>query len=258
MQTKSDWDVLPGFLEGLRGSKRKLTRDMAEKMARKAGQAGTVGMVIECLRRTERTGVRLDNVALARQVMRGALHTAILSGWSEEGVTKAAKQAGVIMELIEDPAQVPSEHEPRELDPRRAPDVVAIAMALAAFKVLKVGDGEGRDVLKVEKYAKRVLDLWKNAELQLGASTGQVGWTEASQKLLVWAPVAQGMGWAIRALGEQSQTGKRLGKVLKADVEPVVVKTVVVKTKRAVEDLAGKDVEWLGWSMFKEMEKAVV
>ncbi|MCJ1247939.1 hypothetical protein MMC30_005154 [Trapelia coarctata] len=253
MQAKSDWDVLPGFLEGLMGSKRKLKRDMAEKMVRRAGNAGRVGTIIECLRRTERTGLRVDNVALARVVMRGTLQTAIQSGWSEEGVTKAAKQAGVVMGLIEDPAHVPAEHQSKKIDPRRAPDVVAIAMALMAFKVLKVGEGARvGDLLQVEKYAKRVLRLWDNAELHFNTFTGEIKWVDASKGLLMWAPVVQGMRWAIRALGEQSETSKRLGKVLEADVEPSVE-----KTKQVVELAGGKE-KMLGPMMFKEMQKAVV
>jgi len=253
MQTESDWDILPGFLEGLKGSKRKVTGAILEKMARKAGQAGRIGTVIEVLRRTERTGVRVEGVAVARQVMRGALQTAIRSGWSEEGVTKAAKQAGVIMDLIEDPAHMPAEIDRRDQDPRRAPDVVGLAMTLMAFKVLKAGEGEEKkDVLKVEKYAKRVLDLWKKADLGLPESK-ESSWSHANKKLQMWAPVAQGMRWAIRALGEQNKTAQRLGKVLRGDVEPVLE-----KSKQWMEELAPKKDQRLGVIIFKEMERAVV
>lgn len=253
MQTKSDWDAFPSFLEGLKGSRRKVTRAMAEKLARRAGQAGRTGIVIEILQRTERTGVRLDHVALARHVMRGALQRAIQSGWSEAGIARAAKQAGVIMELMEDPAHVPADNERRDWDPRRAPDVVGLAMTLMAFKVLKAGEGEGkRDMLKVEKYAKRVLDLWKNADLYVPASEG-FGWSDANTKLLIWAPVAQGMRWAIRALGEQHETARRLGTVLRGDVEPVLE-----KSERVVEESAPQKEERAGVIMLKEMERAVL
>ena len=223
-------------------------------MVRRAGQAGRVGTMIECMRRTERTGLRLDSVALARGMMRGALQTAVQSGWSEEGVKKAAKQAGVIMELVEDPAHVSAHNDAKKSDPRKVPDVVAVPMALVAFQVLKAGVGEGEmDVLKVEKYAKRVLDLWKNADFQLSESTGAAGFREANTKLWIWAPVAPGMRWAIGALGEQSETSKRLGTVLKADVEPLLV-----KVKKTAEELSGEKNEALGMILFKEMQKAVV
>lgn len=253
LQTESDWDALPGFLEGLKGSRRTVTRAMAEKLARRAGRAGRIGTMIDILRRTERTGVRLDHVALARQVMRGALQRAIQSGWSEAGIAWAAKKAGVIMELIEDPAHVPADNERRDWDPRCAPDVVGLAMTLTAFKVLKAGEGEGkRDMLKVEKYAKRVLDLWKNADLHVPESEGS-RWWDANTKLLIWAPVAQGMRWAIRALGEQSETARRLGTVLRADVEPALR-----KSERVVEESAPQREERVGVIMVKEMERVVV
>lgn len=227
-------------------------------MARRAGQAGRIGVIIECLRRTDRTGLRLDNVALARNMMRGALQTAIQSGWSEEGVTKAAKQAGVVMELVEDPAHVPEVPESKDLAPqkstdaRRAPDVVAIAMALTALKALKVAEAKG-EALKVEKYAKRVLDLWKNADIRVRDDIMErLYFSDANQKLLMWAPVAQGMRWAIRALGEQSETRKFLGQVLRGVVQPCVK-----KIKRAVELDSKKD-ERLGMIMYREMQSAEV
>ena len=248
MSTKSDWDVLPGFLEGLKWSGRKVTLPMAEKMIRRAGSAGRIGVITECLRRVERTGLKLDHVQKARNLMYGALQTAIHSGWNEEGTTKALKQAEVFLELVEDPAHVPTRTTGTNTDPRKAPDVVAVAMGLAAFKTAKFAEGSD-GAAKVEKYAKRVLRLWGNAEL------GPVGgsWWDANQKLIVWAPVVHGIRSALQVLVHQSETGKKLGRILRDDLEPLVGNANMV-----LEQHSSDDVQRRGLVLYKELERAVI
>ena len=248
MHTKSDWDVLLGFLEGLKTSGRKLTLPMAEKMIRRASAAGHIGVITECLRRVERTGLKLNHVQIVRNAMGGALQTAIHSGWNEEGTTKALKQAEGFLELIEDPAHVPTRTTGTTNDPRKAPDVVGVVMSLEAFKTAKFAGGSNGGA-KVEKYAKRFLRLWRNAELTLARDQR---WN-ANRSLIVWAPVAHGIRSALQVLGRQSETGKELEKVLQDDLEPLVS-----SAKAILEQHTSGDVQRWGLVLYKELERAVL
>jgi len=219
---------------------------MAERMIRRAGQAGRLNIIIEILRRVERTGLKLDDVYLARVFMFGALQTATQSGWSAAGAAKAAKQAEEGLFFLEDPKHAPEEDSPRTLDPRRAPDVVASAMGLMAFHGLKGKDAtEG---LKVEKYAKQVLDLWENRDMDIEEGD----WPGANQKLVVWGMVERGLEWTVHLLGVESEIGKQVDEVLERDVRPLVKKCKEILLEHA------NDKPRLGLITYEELERAVV
>ncbi|MCJ1287574.1 hypothetical protein MMC26_006926 [Xylographa opegraphella] len=243
LRTTADWRLLPFFLEGLRTSGRKLAPARAEKMVRRAAAAGQMGIVGECARMVARTGVKLDEVGLAREMMWGAVQTAVLEGWSAQGTAAAAKQAEGTLVLMEDPAHVGGE---RARDPRRAPEVVGAGMGLVALRAGKAGEGDAGG--KVEKLARRTLDCWRYAEL--GGRDGS--WWDANRALMWWAPVEVGMRAAMKVLGEQSELGRRLGEVLKADVEPVVQ-----KAKGILEREGPAEGRRRGIVMYEELQRAL-
>ena len=218
-------------------------------MIRRAGAAGRIGVITECLRQIERTGLKLDHVGKARSAMNGALQTAIISGWSEEGTTKALKQAENFLELIEDPAHVPTRPASTAIDPRKAPDVVGVVMSLAAFKTAKYAEGSD-EIAKVEKLAKRFLRLWDNAKF---GPAGQQKWWHANENLTVWAPVAHGIRSALQVLDHQSPTGKELGKILQNDLEPLLR-----NAKTVLEQHTSEDVQRRGLILYKELERAII
>ena len=220
-----DWAVLPGFLEGLKASKRKVTSAMAAKLIRHAADAGRMGVVIDCVRQVDRTGVRLSDVALAREVMWGAVQTAIRSEWSALGVGKATRQARGMVEMMEDPRHVGvrqkekgrKDRQVAAVDPRRAPEVLGVLLCLEAIRVVKYGvDG---DKVLLEALAQKVLGLWPHVDLDVGENS-----RGANRALMMWAPVEVGLRATIGVLGEGSPLGKKLGQVLRTDVAPVVEK----------------------------------
>ncbi|MCJ1475813.1 hypothetical protein MMC13_004477 [Lambiella insularis] len=245
--TKGDWNVLPTFLEGLKGSGRKVTQRMAEKIARHATEAGRIRIIIQCLQMVDRTGIKLDNVNLAREVMLGSLGTAIRGGWSDESLAKAAKQAEEILDLMEDPGHTPSKEASKMLDPRQAPDIVAVAMGLVAVRAAKASEATDLEG-KVEKHARKVLDLWKNAEITSPITT----WWDANRELIKWGPVEQAMVVALQVLGEESDTGGRLATVLKRDVQPLVE-----TAKNVLLTDGAKKRQRRGMIMYEELARAL-
>ncbi|MCJ1437603.1 hypothetical protein MMC27_006990 [Xylographa pallens] len=244
LHTRADWHVLPFFLEGLRSSGRRLAPALLEKMVRRAAAAGQMGLVGECARMVARTGVKLDSVGLAREALWGAVQTAVRGGWSVEATAAAARQAEGLLVLMEDPAHVRAGKGP---DPRRAPEVLGVGMGLVALRTLR-GEVEGDVGGRVERWARRTLDCWGGAEL--GVREGS--WWDANRALMVWAPVEVGMRAAVRVLGEQSELGKRLGAVLRADVEPVVR-----KAKGILESDGPKEGRRRGMVMYEELQRAL-
>ncbi|MCJ1385567.1 hypothetical protein MMC17_008690 [Xylographa soralifera] len=243
LRTPTDWHVLPLFLAGLHTAGRALAPALAEKMIRRAAAAGQMGIVGECARMVARTGVRLDLVGVAREALWGAVQTAVRAGWSAEGTAAAARQAEGLLVLMEEPAHVGAQ----KPDPRRAPEVLGVGMGLVALRARSGGE---RDVGgKVEKWARRMLDCWGGAEL--GVREG--GWWDANRALMWWAPVEVGMRAAMGVLGEQSEVGKRLGVVLRADVEPVVR-----KAKGILERDGPKKGRRRGMVMYEELQKALM
>lgn len=236
LKTKSDWDILPAFLQGLKDSGRKVKQDMAEKMVRHAVKAGRMGIMVECLRMVGTTGIKLDHVGLAREVMLGALATAYHGGWSEEALAKAVRQAEGMLVLMEDPLHVPADQAPQTLDPQRAPDVIGLAMGLTAVQAVKFGEGKD-EARKVEKYARKVLQLWKNAELGLPVAS----WHDANRELIMWGPVEQAMIATLRVLGEQSEIGKQISTVLRESVQPRVerAKEILLSDRLSEEQRRG-------------------
>ena len=213
---------------------------------RRAAAAGQMGLVGECARMMARTGVKLDNVPLAREALWGAAQTAINGGWSVEATAAAARQAEGLLVLMEDPAHVRA-RKGGGPDPRRAPEVLGVGMGLVALRVR--GAGEGDVGGRVERWARRMLDCWG----EMGEVRGGEGsWWDANRALMVWAPVEVGLRAAVMVLGERSELGARLGGVLRADVEPVV------RMAREVLEREGpKEGRRRGMVMYEEMQRAL-
>ena len=237
--------MLPGFLEGLNYSGRVLTKNMREKLVRKAALAGRTGLIIEILRRSAKTGVRIDDPIVARWAMRGALETAIRSDWSEDGLKKAAHQAIVLLELMEDPRNGVGRDVKDEDDPRKRPDIIALAMGLLA-----AGGGE---VQEVKKLAQRTLESFQFEFVQWPSVTGRF----ANFRLMKWAPVGWAMKRTIGVLGE-GDLGRRLGRLMIEDIQPAIDRALHI-LKEEVADFreeGNADVRRMGLITYEQLEQS--
>ena len=227
MQEGRDWQNLPGFLEGLKTAKRKLHPWQIEKMVRRANLAGRQGVVLECLRRVEGTGVGLWDPEVVSEIMRGAVMKALQGSWSPEAVEKANKFARDVWDLLHDPR-----HASQSRAQRTRPEIIGILVQLeASYTLLSLPKAD--DTGKLQSAVELLLSNWDKKALIL-EDTAMTSPT-ANQILMTWAPVWHGMTLARKALGESSKHGKLLEEKLTQDLQPMLERAGEVVT--ADEDL---------------------
>lgn len=216
MQEPADWRNLPGFLEGLKTSGRRLGKGQVEKMVRRANQKGRQGVVMDVLRRVEGTGVRLgEEAGVVREVMLGAVMRAQDGGWGVEAVEGAGRYARGVWDLLWEERHRGEKQ--GALDMRKAPEVVGVMVEMEAARMFK-GGGDGR--AELEKWVERLLGVWSRGDMGLHEGN----WNDANHKLLTWAPVWHGMVLARRVLGEESRLWRELGERVEKDLEPMLNK----------------------------------
>ena len=231
MGETGDWGNMVGFLEGLKVAKRKLAGWQVEKMVRRANEGGKQGVIHEILRRVESTGVGLWDVGVCREVMRGAVLKGVQSGWSGEGVEKGVKYAENLWELMWD-SRHREEQNKLGTNPRGRPEIIGVMVLMHAVKAIRLGAGkEEREM--VEKYAELMLERWENSRDVMAAD--EHDWSDANYKLLIWAPVWQGLKTARQVVGAGSPLGKRLGEKLNRDVEPLMQKSQAIISAHALD-----------------------
>ena len=217
MKEGRDWQNLPGFLEGLKTAKRKLHPWQIEKMVRRANLAGRQGVVLECLRRVESTGVGLWDDNVVSEVMRGAVMKASQGAWSRDAVEKAAKFARDVWDLLHDPR-----HAAKSRAQRARPEIIGILVQLeAARHLLSPSASENKiDTGKLQSAVELLLSHWDEEDfaIQEVAETMMI----ADYTLLTWAPVWHGIKLAQKVLGEGSKHGKLLEEKLTRDLEPAL------------------------------------
>ncbi|KAL6722326.1 hypothetical protein ACLMJK_001433 [Lecanora helva] len=209
-----DWRNLPEWLEGLRIAGRKVRGMQLEKMVRRAGEGGRGGVVMDCLRRVEGTGMGLWDLRVAREVFWCAVGRCVQGGWGKEEVERAGRWVEGVWELCADPRH--TEKMTRESDPKRRAEVVGVMVLVHAARVVLHGEKEAADA--VGKYAEMMLGLWDSKEV--GFEEGD--WNDANYKMLMWAPVWRGMALARNVVGETSPLGKQLGIKLSEELEPLM------------------------------------
>ena len=221
MSDIGDWKNFPAWLEGLKTAKRSVKGDQMEKMVRKACESGRVGVVNECLRRVERTGLGLWDLRVSRECMWGVVATCVQSGWSEEGVHRAARYAENVWELMADPRH--AEKMTIETDPKRRPEILGILVLVHACKIAMFEDATDKDGT-VRKFTELMLGHWKNTELKSDEKASididvQTLMWDINYKMLLWAPVWRAAIVAQKVLGP-SKLGKELGMKLSQELEP--------------------------------------
>jgi len=229
MGETGDWKNLAGWLEGLRTARRRVWGWQLEKVVRRAVEGGRVGVVHDCLRRVEGTGLGLWDLRVAREVVWGAVAKAREGGWSREGVERGVKFAEDVWELMFDPRH--GEKMVGREDAKKRPEVIGVLVQMHAAKAVLFGEGKDEGG-KVERYTGLMLARWENAELELD----EEDWNDANYKLLMWAPVWHGMTLAQKVLDPSTPLAKNLRKKLTRDVEPLVQRASAVLSAHAPEE----------------------
>ena len=159
---KSDWNNLPALLAGLHRAKRTPTDRQLAKIVRLASNNGRFGTILQCLHQAHNTGLTLQKDEVLDAVIWALREIASDSQWSEEGTSKAIRDANEVAMQLED-----LEHGTgkfiRPGDPRRRPAVLSVFLELAGVYAWKWQ--RGRDVDgKVRAFAERLLGCIEGAE----------------------------------------------------------------------------------------------
>ena len=237
LQQDSDWKVVPPFLEGLMQSRRKLKSNQKAKLVRKADEAGQKATIMECLRRVESTGLRLDDVDVAQEAILIAVGIAERSTWTQEGLQRASKFARTILDLMQDerhrPQSVPMDH---SLDPLCRAEIVGVPMSLAVTRSVLFPD-EGTNILSKSDISREIvqtLNLIPNSPL-INESWSQKepsDWRVANKFLIRWTPIWLGLRMATRALDGESEVLNRVRVILENQLNPIIEKCVAIMQGR--------------------------
>ncbi len=176
------------FLIELKTAGRKVKGWQFEKIVRRMGEKGGLGVVMEMARRVEGTGMRLGDVGVAREVMWGAVTKCIRSEWSEEGVKDAEKFIEGVWQLLSDERHVDRNAMGKESDPKMKAEIVGVLLWIRALRSTQLGENKDPDA-KVKRAAEMVLATWKTADKTIDE---EKGWYDANYKLMMWTPVWHG------------------------------------------------------------------
>ena len=210
MSETGDFRNLGPMLEGLKTARRSVKGWQMRKAVRAAMGAGSWGVVGECLRRVEETGIGLWEGGVMREVLWGVIGRGCAAGWQDKGFRgESARFLEHVWELCWDERHVGRNGGLGH--PRGEPDVLGGMMLVFAVK----GDRE-----RVERFGGTMVRRWEDGEL--GVREGD--WYDANEKLMMWAPVLAGMRIGSGVLGGGSALGGRMREMMVGEVRPVVEK----------------------------------
>ena len=195
MKTKEDWENLVPFLAGLRLARQELRPPRWQWLIRRAGLADRLGLILECAKQSERTGLRLTDVDIVRQLFLQLHLAAYRAQFQEPVLSKVLGLSKQFVELMQMPGHVV--HDP-QLDPKRRPFVIGVLLELSAARGVNASQGVNDDgaavVDEALAYAQRLCSTWS-----LGDYTSSVErWPEADRLLGENIPIANGVQTALK------------------------------------------------------------
>lgn len=235
MTTREDFDNLPRLLEGLHNAGRRLRPADYARIARRAGERGSIYAVIESARTVRRTGFRLETSETVAEILTHVQLRAVDSGWEESATRQALVWAEMVVDMLEDEqhgrrptttammtaatGEPPSSLLPTTPPPpppafplARDPQVLAARLHLAAMVATKFADADAdADAAagKVAQYAGELVRLWpagKGLRSLHAAATyadrrGEMHYLNEDNKFLgVTAPLLYGLDAAVAVL----------------------------------------------------------
>lgn len=190
MKTNKDWQNIIPFLIGLRTSKRYLDNDRWEWLMRKATEADALGIMLECAKQSEKTGLRLKDAGVVGKYFYGLHKKAQAADFQGAATAKALSLAQQAAQLLEAPEHV--EHDITK-DPRRRPAVIGVLLELSAARALNEFEGRDEDG-QVAAYARRLVATWPLGSFDAGVSN----WHKIEDTLQQNIPIYNGIKLALQ------------------------------------------------------------
>ncbi|GAB7360592.1 hypothetical protein MBLNU230_g0474t1 [Neophaeotheca triangularis] len=209
------WNNLPGLLMGLKQCNSPPKPHVVEKIVRRAIQADRIGVLILCLQQSEKIGFVLSQPEVLNQMIQGLHDRAQRCQWSKSATARSLKQAQTIASLLESSVHGMGRYL-RPDDPRRAPEVVAVFLELAAVYSLKhqgASDVDG----KVRAYTERLLACLEAHPEKMQPASKAPPAKGPVWEMLHGVPLWHGLMLARRILGEQGMPKRDLASRVEAD-----------------------------------------
>lgn len=125
---------------------------------RRACKQGKEGLIMQCMKQVERTGLSLWDAGAAREMMLASVRRADEAGWTKNGVAGALKFAEAVWLLIQDPRHALPKKRDGLVDPMSRPDIVGILLQLHSANALhQLPDPPNNDMSAVRSYATMIL-----------------------------------------------------------------------------------------------------
>ncbi|KAL8848975.1 MAG: hypothetical protein Q9221_006006 [Calogaya cf. arnoldii] len=245
-----DWANMVRFLIELKISGRKVKGWQFEKIVRRMGEKGGLGIVMDMARRVEGTGMSLGDIGITREAMWGAVLKCVKSEWSEEGVKEAEKFIEAIWEMLSEERHVDRNATGKASDPKMQPEIVGVLLWIRALRSTLFNESKDTEDRKVKRAAEMVLAVYKkNAITTLRDDDGR-NWREANQKLMMWAPVWHALKMARKIVGENTALGRGMTNTISLDLEPMLKKAMGIVRGHVAEDVTRR-----GLVLYDEIEK---
>lgn len=194
-----------------------------EKMVRRACKQGKEGLIMQCMKQVERTGLSLWDAGAAREMMLASVRRANEAKWTKNGVAGALKFAEAVWSLMQDPRHALPKKRDGLVDPMSRPDIVGILLQLHSANALhQLPDPpSSKHLSAVRSYATMLLvqlSLLDPSELSLtpppppisssSTSTSSSSppiipkeiFNAANEKAHLYSPLAHGMRLALQLL----------------------------------------------------------
>ncbi|PYI06119.1 hypothetical protein BO78DRAFT_344299 [Aspergillus sclerotiicarbonarius CBS 121057] len=193
MKNTTDWNNLVSLLAGLRMSNRLIKASRMEWIVRKAAEANALGVVLECAKQVERTGLRLNEVGFVQRLFFELHRKAQAAEFEGPEVAKALSIATQLVGLMERPGHV--QHDVVK-DPKRRPFVIGTLLELSAARALSEFGGKDQDG-NVRLYSQRLLGSWSLGNF----NSETTEWVAVDKMLQENIPIYNGMKLALQVHG---------------------------------------------------------
>lgn len=103
---------------------------------RRACKQGKEGLIMQCMKQVERTGLSLWDAGAAREMMLASVRRANEAKWTKNGVAGALKFAESVWSLMQDPRHALPKKRDGLVDPMSRPEIVGILLQLHSANAL--------------------------------------------------------------------------------------------------------------------------
>lgn len=219
LRTKEDWSIVPAFLREFRSTNRVLRQPYISKLIRAAAATEQYGAMIEFVKHSDDTGIFLDSLETATEIMLLCLRRAYAKNWNEKDIEKAARHCDAVIWMMKQP-----QHAPKGVVASQAtqPEILGTALALASLRSIKLKHSQDEDE-KVLKYAQDFISNWPKANTYLEDKPIH----ESSRFLQDWAPAWLGVQLAQRIV-KDIEVLRGLNDIFDTRLNSMVMQTVTV------------------------------